>query len=218
MQDKKLLLEYMESFQPKNHTLFRDMESFAEQDKVPIMEKDALEVMLQLLQLHNSRRILEIGTAIGYSALRMAQALPQAHIVSLEKDEIRHKQALNYRELSGLQTHTTFYLTDALEESFSLESPEAFDVLFIDAAKGKYLEFFEKYTPYVKRNGLVITDNVFFKGLTATPEKASKRLLPMVQKIRTFNQMLAETPSYQTRFLPVGDGLAVSMKVENDTR
>ncbi|MGY4690418.1 O-methyltransferase [Salibacterium sp. K-3] len=216
MKDHTALLTYMESLKGKEHTLFRNMEAFAQEEKIPIMEKDSMEVMLQLLKLHDSRRVLEIGTAIGYSALRMADALPEAHIISMEKDEQSHQRALQYRKESGLDARTSFYLGDALQ-GWSLPEEEAeFDALFIDAAKGRYMDFFETYLPYVKVNGLILCDNVFFKGLAADPGQASERLRPMAEKIRTFNEYISTHPGIETTFLPVGDGLAVSLKKEKD--
>ncbi|WP_093337849.1 O-methyltransferase [Salibacterium halotolerans] len=212
MKDQSAIQTYMECLNKKDHTLFRNMEAFARDEGVPIMEKDAMEVVLQLLQVHDSRRILEIGTAIGYSALRMASALPEAHVISVEKDETSYERALEFREKSGLASRTSFHKGDALERVPILDEEDAFDVLFIDAAKGKYRNFFDTYFPYVKHNGLVISDNVFFKGLAAEPEKASGRLRPMVDKIRSFNEYLCSHPEVETSFLPVGDGVAVSRK------
>ncbi|MFD2704031.1 O-methyltransferase [Salibacterium lacus] len=212
MKDQSAIQTYMECLHGDDHTLFRNMEALAQHENIPIMEKDAMEVVLQLLKLHDSRRILEIGTAIGYSALRMASALPDARIISVEKNETAHARALEFRERSGLADRTSFYACDALDGEAFLDEEDAFDVLFIDAAKGRYRDFFDTYFPYVKKNGLVISDNVFFRGLTAEPEKASGRLRPMVDKIRTFNDYLSAHPDVRTSFLPVGDGVAVSKK------
>ncbi|RSL31581.1 O-methyltransferase [Salibacterium salarium] len=212
MYEQQDMRQYVESLHSENNELFREMQTYADQENVPIMETESMDVMLQILAVHGSKSILEIGTAIGYSALRMADALREAQIVSLEKNRDSYEKALYFRDKSDLSQYTTFYHTDALDESFALDTSQQYDVLFIDAAKGRYMDFFEQYSPYIKPNGLIISDNVFFKGWTATPEEAPKRIRPMIDKIRYYNAWLADHPLFQTRFLTVGDGLAVSVK------
>jgi len=87
-----------------------------------------------------------------------------------------------------------------------------FDCLFIDAAKGQYAKFLQLYLPLLRPGGLLITDNVLFRGLVAAPEEASKRHRPMVDKLREYNRLLAHQEELETSFLPVGDGLAVSIR------
>ncbi|SDI77072.1 O-methyltransferase [Alteribacillus bidgolensis] len=213
MYEQPEMIKYIRDLNNKPSLLFLEMEKFAENNNVPIIETEALDVMLQILHIHNSKRILEIGTAIGYSALRIANDSPERKVISLEKDKERYETALNFRSKSKLKSQTTFVHVDALDETFSLEDRSPFDVLFIDASKGKYEEFFIKYTPCLKHKGLVITDNVFFKGLAAKPEDAPRRIRSMVRKIHSYNKWLADHPSFSTKFLAVGDGLAVSQKI-----
>ncbi|MDQ0299805.1 caffeoyl-CoA O-methyltransferase [Salibacterium salarium] len=212
MDEQQNMRQYAESLCNDSNALFKEMEEYAQQQKVPIIENESINIMLQILDVHQSKKILEIGTAIGYSALRMASALQGVHVVSLEKDQKSYEKALYFREKSNVSTQTTFLHTDALAEPPVLDTSQLYDVLFIDAAKGKYIDFFERYHPYVKPNGLIISDNVFFKGWTAVPEEAPKRIRSMVQKIRYYNDWLSKHPSFKTRFLTVGDGLAVSIK------
>ncbi|MFB4164827.1 O-methyltransferase [Alteribacillus sp. JSM 102045] len=213
MYDQPEMKKYIRQLNKEPGHLFYEMEKYAEINNVPIIETEALEVMLQILEAHNSKRVIEIGTAIGYSALCIANHLPEAKVVSLEIDEERYNTALSFRNKSDLVSQTEFILADALDDTLSLDDHPLFDVLFIDAAKGKYEKYFNKYTPYLKQNGLIITDNVFFKGFVINPEKSPKRIRPMVRKIHSYNEWLADHPSFSTRFLSVGDGLAVSKKV-----
>mgnify|MGYP001306819373 CR=1 FL=1 len=213
MYNQEELKKYLQYMNQESNPLFLAMEAYAAENKIPIMEKEALDVMLQLLQLHNSKRILEIGTAIGYSALKMASALPDAHVVSLERDAARYEKAQEFRHQTSLSNQTTFYLTDTLKTELIFENNQEFDVLFIDAAKGKNKEFLTKYLPLLTENALVITDNVFFKGMVAGGVEIPKRFLPMVRKLRDYNEWLRNHEEFQTRFLAVGDGIAVSKKI-----
>lgn len=187
------------------------MEEYAQQHGVPIMESAGIETMLQLLRIQQPESILEVGTAIGYSALRMAFALPDTKIITLERDEERYSLAAEYIKAAGMQERITQIKGDAL-----LLEPEAskyapYDVIFIDAAKGQYRRFFELYSQSLKPGGLIITDNVLFKGLVYDEQGIeSKRVRNLVKKIDEFNRWLAGHQGFDTVILPIGDGVAVS--------
>nr|WP_269448467.1 O-methyltransferase [Metabacillus kandeliae] len=213
MHEDKLQL-YLESLIPSEPEYIRDMEEYAKENQVPIMEKAGMNVLLQLLRLHSPAAILEIGTAIGYSAIRMAQALPNTRIVTLERDEERYKEAVRRVESAGLSGRITVLFGDALELSGEVSGRMPFDALFIDAAKGQYRRFFELYEPMLSANGIIITDNVLFRGLVAEdPEEIeSKRIRSLAAKIHYYNEWLVSHPDYMTSIIPAGDGIALSIK------
>ena len=119
--------------------IITEMETYARAHDVPIMEKEGIAFMLDVIQTHGCRRILEIGTAIGYSAIRMALVHEDIHVVSIERDEQRWQEACRNVEKAGLSSRITLILGDALETEIDGE----FDFLFIDAAKAQYTRFFE---------------------------------------------------------------------------
>jgi len=207
-----ILHSYIEALIPKRNLLFTEMESFAEEHKVPIMELVGIETLLQLLRMKDASKILEVGTAIGYSALRMAEALPNADIVTIERDEERIAIAEQYIKRSGDAERIILIKGDALEVCDQVAEQGPFDVIFIDAAKGQYQRFFELYAKYLQTDGMIITDNVLFKGLVAETEIESKRIRNLVRKINNFNHWLMEHPEYHTVILPVGDGIAISKR------
>ena len=207
-----ILHSYIEALIPKRNLLFTEMESFAEEHKVPIMELVGIETLLQLLRMKDASKILEVGTAIGYSALRMAEALPNAEIVTIERDEERIAIAEQYINRSGDAERIILIKGDALEVCDQVAEQGPFDVIFIDAAKGQYQRFFELYAKYLQTDGMIITDNVLFKGLVAETEIESKRIRNLVRKINNFNHWLMEHPEYHTVILPVGDGIAISKR------
>jgi predicted O-methyltransferase YrrM len=209
--DKKLL-SYIEGLIPERHPLLSEMETYAEVHHVPIMELSGIETMLQLLRIHRSKKILEIGTAIGYSALRMASALPNAQIVTLERDEERFIAAVEFINRSNHREQITLLKGDALELPDKVSGHAPFDAIFIDAAKGQYQKFFEIYSKFLSKDGIIITDNVLFKGLVVEEEIDSKRTRNLVKKIADFNRWLMNHPDYDSVILPVGDGVALSKR------
>lgn len=209
--DEKLQ-SYIDELIPARNPLFMEMEDFAKQHHIPIMELAGIETMLQLLRVQQSKKILEVGTAIGYSALRMADALPNARIVTIERDQERIQKAKQFIGRSENSQQITLIEGDALEVEDTVRSHASFDAIFIDAAKGQYKKFFELYSRYLHEDGIIVTDNVLFKGLVAVSEIESKRTRNLVGKIVEFNRWLMNHPEYYTVILPVGDGVAISKR------
>ncbi len=203
---------YLEGLLPKRDEIIEEMEHYAKENNVPIMELVGIETMLQILRISQPIRILEIGTAIGYSAIRMAQALPGTKIVTLERDEERYKKALENIERTGTGSQIKVILGDALEVGDEVKKHGEFDYIFIDAAKGQYRHFFDIYEKCLSKDGLIVTDNVLFKGLVAEEEIENKRIRNLVTKIKAYNEWLIKHPDYQTTILPVGDGVALSKR------
>ncbi|MFN2745129.1 MULTISPECIES: O-methyltransferase [Bacillus] len=191
-----------------------ELEYYAEEHGVPIMEPTGIEALLQLLSLKNPKKILEIGTAIGYSAIRMALHLPEADILTIERDEKRYHEALKNIKSFQMENRIRVIFGDALSESDAVQSMAPYDALFIDAAKGQYQKFFTMYEKMLADDGIIFTDNVLFKGLVAggCDQIESKRIKKLVSKIDHYNHWLMDHPDYQTAILPIGDGLAVSKK------
>ncbi|WP_456273940.1 O-methyltransferase [Bacillus sp. AK031] len=203
---------YIESLIQGRNPLLTEMEEFAHKENVPIMELPGIETLLQVLRIQKPARILEIGTAIGYSALRMTEALPGAEIVTLERDEQRYNQALEFVSRSSQKDQVTILFGDALELEKEVEEKGPYDAIFIDAAKGQYKKFFDLYTPFLSNEGVIYSDNVLFKGMVAEETVENKRIRQMVKKIKEYNDWLMDHPDYLTVIIPVGDGLAVSKR------
>lgn len=203
---------YVDQLNNIDSHLFQEMEEYAKEHRIPIIDKDSLTVLLELLRIHQSKKIIEIGTAIGYSALQMVHHLQDAKVISFEKDENRYQVAMRFRDNSKYHDRVTFVHEDALTANVIQEND--YDALFIDAAKGKNQSFFEKYTNYLRPGALVITDNVLFKGYVLHPELAPKRWRSLAKKVQAYNEWLKNHPGYETTFLNIGDGLAVSSKKE----
>ncbi|MFD1850196.1 O-methyltransferase [Oceanobacillus bengalensis] len=207
----KQIGDYLIQTLPKQQDWVIELEEQAAIDRVPIMDKAGMHLVMQLIRITKPKRILEIGTAIGYSALRMKGAYPDTTIVTIEKDENRFQQAINNIRQQNKNGEIDVIHGDALEEMTRLTG-KTFNLIFIDAAKGQYKRFFELAVPLLADNGIIITDNVLFRGHVANPEETPKRYKNMVEKIRDYNQYLNEHPLFHTSIIPIGDGVAVSYK------
>ncbi|MEK4028721.1 MULTISPECIES: O-methyltransferase [Bacillaceae] len=207
-----IIHHYIESLIKSRAPLFIEMEAFAKEHGVPIMEPAGIEAMLQIMRIQQPKRILEIGTAIGYSALRMAAALPETEIITIERDESRYQQAIDYIHRSDCKSRIEVLFGDALDLIAEAGKKGPYDAIFIDAAKGQYTRFFEGYSAFLVPEGTVYTDNVLFKGYVAGIPVESKRMINLVKKIQSYNEWLMNHPDFDTAIIPVGDGLAVSRK------
>lgn len=206
------LQTYIENKIPTRTALFQEMEEYADEENVPIMELIGIEALLQILRIHHPKKILEVGTAIGYSALRMSFALPDTKIITIERDEERAQMAEKYIERAGRKDQILLIRGDALEVEELINDFGPFDAIFIDAAKGQYQKFFEMYSKLLSKNGIILTDNILFKGLVSQDHIENKRIRSLVKKIDLFNDWLMNHPDYDTAIFPVGDGIAISKK------
>jgi len=200
---------YVTGLIPPRSPLLARLEREAAEEGIPIVQLPTAQTIRMLLQLHRPQSILEVGTAIGYSTIWMAEAAPEARIVTMDIDEQRLERARANIAEAGLSERIEILNRDA---TLGLPDTYQFDCLFIDAAKGQYRTFLDLYLPLLREGGLVLSDNVLFRGLVAAPEEAGKRQRRLVDKLRQFNTCLAQHPQLETTFVPVGDGLAVSLK------
>lgn len=206
---------YIDSLIPARDDFFGAMEEAAHKDNIPIMEPAAMEVMLQFLRVMKPKKVLEVGTAIGYSALRMAQALPETEIITLERDEERAVQANEYIKKAGASDRITVVEGDALELADLTVRKGPYDAIFIDAAKGQYERFFSIYSGLLEEEGCIFSDNVLFRGLVAQEDTDThpRRFRNMIKRMRSYNENLMARKEFVTTIIPVGDGLAISRKV-----
>ncbi|WP_106497065.1 O-methyltransferase [Lentibacillus sp. Marseille-P4043] len=206
------LTGYLTQLLPEQENWVLELEKQAKEDHVPIMDPVGIHFLMQVIKLRKPASILEIGAAIGYSALRMIQANPAATVLTIERDEQRYKQALYNIEKQQKQDKIDVIFGDALEKAEDIVAKGPFDLLFIDAAKGQYQRFFELYSQAISKGGLIITDNVLFKGYVADPDKVHPRYAKLGKKIRKYNDWLMQNPDYTTSIVPIGDGVAISIK------
>ena len=191
----------------------KEIKQYAEENNVPIMQEEGIDFIITFIIKHQIKSILEIGTAIGYSAIMMALANPDIKITTIEKDEKRYLEALKNVKKLELENRITLIFNEA--ENVILESE--FDMLLIDAAKAQNKRFFELFEHNVKVGGFILTDNMFFHGLVEKEESeiTSRNVLGIVRKIKQYATFLEKNPSFETNIYRAGDGIAVSKKIED---
>ena len=180
------------------------------EDHIPIIMDDTLEVVGKILEESKPKRILEIGTAVGYSAIRFSKYLVEdGYIDTIERDEERVKEAKKNVSALDLEDKIHIFEGDALEILPTLEGP--YDVVFIDAAKGKYPIFLSEALRMLTNNGIIVADNVLYKGYVMSDYNKHKQRTA-VRGLREFLKNLDENENLETEILEVGDGLAISRR------
>ena len=184
-----------------------EMEEYAKKNNIPIMMSDGIEFLEHFIKENNIKHILEIGTAIGYSAIKMALISEDIYITTIERDEERYNEAIKNIKKMDLGNQINVILDDA----FNIDMDFKFDLIFIDAAKAQYIKFFEKFKKNLKDDGVIISDNLKFHGLVDSEEKIeSRNVRGLVRKIKDYNKFLQENKEFKTTFVDIGDGIAIS--------
>ena len=182
------------------------------QNHIPIIMDDTLETINSLLSNMKINRILEIGTAVGYSAICFTKYLTEnGKIDTIERDSERVKEAFENIKKAEVEDKINIYEGDAVEILPTLN--EKYDVVFIDAAKGKYPFFLHEATRLINENGIILADNVLYKGYVLSDYNKHKQRTA-VTHLREYLKEVQENPKFDTQILDVGDGLAVS-KIKN---
>lgn len=195
--------------------IIKDMERYAEVNNVPIIERESIEFIRKYIELNNVKTILELGTAIGYSAILMASVSEDVEVTTIERDEKKYREAVKNVNACDLDKRIEIVFNDALDVNLA---GHKYDLIFIDAAKGQYIKFFEKFENYLNPGGVIITDNIKFHGLVENKEQIeSKNVLGLVNKIEKYIEFLKENDEYTTKFYDIGDGLSVSFR-KNDEK
>ena len=179
-------------------------------DNIPIMQTEGLTFMCERLNECQASSVLEIGSAVGYSAIFMALHVKDLKIDTIERDETRHLEAVKNVSEFNLNDQITLHLADALEFDESLLKHAPYDLLFIDAAKAQYQKFFEKYVGYVKEDGIILVDNLDFHGMIFDIEHINNRnTKQLVKKIKRFKEWILNNENYESEYYPVGDGIVL---------
>ena len=188
------------------------LRKYGEENRVPIIPVDTANVLRTLIVMNKPVRILEIGTAIGYSAALMAEFPWVEEIITLERDQEMAEIARENFKKHGLENKVKIIVGDARETIQKLNGE--FDFIFIDAAKGHYLEFLMYSSKFLKLGGLFVCDNVLFRGMLADHTKFKRRKVTIVKRLKKFLEFISNCPELQTSVLSVGDGLSVSVKLD----
>lgn len=203
------IIRYIRDCLPASEGLLAEMERYAAEYAVPISQPESIRLLELLARLGGAERILEIGTAIGYSAIRLALA-SGGHVDTVERSAELASLARTYISRAALEGQICVIEGDAAAVLPDLT--EGYDLIFLDAAKAQYQAFFPHCVRLLRRGGLLVSDNVLYKGMTATDELLQHRKRTIVKRLRAYLEMLKEHPLFDTAVLPVGDGIALSLR------
>lgn len=198
----KMKVDFLES------DSIQEIKNCAAQNAVPIVRDEGLEFILNFIEKNGAKRILEIGTGIGYSAIMFAKCAADILVFTIESDAERYEQAKKNIASENLSQRVICFFGDAMEFDFA----EKFDLIFIDGPKAQYIKFFEKFKNNLAQGGAILSDNLFFHGmvqdLSMTHNYSTKKL---VKKIRKYIEFLKANEEFETEFFEQGDGISVSV-------
>ena len=187
----------------------RELEEYAKINNIPIMQKDGILYLINYIKENNIKNILEIGSAIGYSSIMMASINSDIRITTIERDKDRYDLAVSNIKKYNLDNQINIIYGDAVD----IDINGMYDLIFIDAAKGKNIFFFEKYKNNLVKRGTIITDNLSFQGLVEDNSLIrTKNQKGIVNKIKDFISFLDNNDEFDTEYIPVGDKIAISKR------
>ena len=187
----------------------RELEEYAKINNIPIMQKDGILYLINYIKENNIKNILEIGSAIGYSSIMMASINSDIRITTIERDKDRYDLAVFNIKKYNLDKQINIIYGDAVDTDIT----GMYDLIFIDAAKGKNIFFFEKYKNNLVKGGTIITDNLSFHGLVEDNSLIrTKNQKGIVNKIKDFISFLDNNDEFDTEYIPVGDKIAISKR------
>ncbi len=195
--------------------LIIEMEKYASEKNIPIIEKKSIAYIMNFIKENNIKSILEIGSAIGYSSILMATVGSNITITTIEKDEQRYMECVKNVKKAEFDKRINIVYQDALE--INLSDDTKYDMIFIDAAKGQYIKFFEKFKYFLKEDGFIISDNLNFHGYVGhSSELENGSLKSLVEKIEGYKDFLENNEEFTTKFIDVGDGLSISQRKKSE--
>lgn len=218
-QDLQLFLRHM---LPDPDTLQQEMMAYAEEHHISIVEPEVGHLLQMLVKLLQPVHVLEIGTAIGFSTIFMAKALPaHGRLITIELVAERQQRACSYFARAGVENKIESIVDDArswlpkfIEQSAETQTHTLFDLIFLDAAKGQYPDFLDMADKILKPGGLIIADNVLLNGWVVHFNYPERRKKTMVYRMKDFLESFKTNQAYQCSILPLGDGVALIRKEE----
>ena len=211
------ITSYIREKTTHNNPMLLGLEEYARENKVPIAEPETARLLSVLTKLIKPKRILEVGCAIGYSSAIMSQGLaPNGEIITIEYDAKTAEIARNNIKKAGLSDKITVVEGDAKDYLSYIDEDESFDIVFLDGPKAHYLFMLDDAVRLLKKGGLLISDNILFKGMTADDDHFARRKVTIINRLREYIDALMAHPQLETSILSHGDGVTLSVKTMSD--
>ncbi|MDO4778645.1 MAG: O-methyltransferase [Tissierellia bacterium] len=210
----EIVTEYIDGLYKSNgkSKFIEELRDYGEEKNIPIIRRDVQEFIKTIIRIYKPKKILEIGTAIGFSSILFAKYTDDdADITTLEINEDMYNIAQNNIQKYGFENKIKVVLGDALETMKKLDGKD-YDMVFIDAAKGQYIQYLNLVLPILSEKAIILSDNILYKGMIADENLVTKRNKTIVKRIRKYLDLLLNSDDIHTSILPIGDGLAISYK------
>jgi predicted O-methyltransferase YrrM len=204
-------LEYLSSFRKKPDTLIDEMEAYAKEHNVPILSWESADFLEQLVLAKNPRRVLELGTAIAYSSIRIARNLTGKSVIhTIEKSADNISVAKEFIAKSGLGARIKLLEGDSINVMPQLK--KKYDLIFLDTDKEDYKRLFDYSLVLLRKGGLLVVDNLLWHGFAAST-RVPLQYKESTNHIREFNSLFMNQPNLKSSILPIGDGIGLGVKV-----
>ena len=206
------ITEFLRKDIPRRNDLLGELEEYAEVNSVPIVQPETAQFLEVITKIKRPERILEIGCAIGYSAMLMAEGLAEnGSITTLEWDKDMAELARENIKKAGLENTINVINRDAKEVLPTLTGE--YDIIFLDGPKAHYIHMLNDCVRLLKKGGILIADNVLYKGMTADPEHVVRRKITIVKRLQHFIGAQMQHPELRASLLPLGDGVTIAVKI-----
>lgn len=209
--------DYIREKTVTKNELLRELERYAEEHSVPIAEPETARLLSVLTRIHRPKRILEVGCAIGYSSILMSDCLADGgKITTIEYDEGMVKTARENIERAGLSDKIEVIHGDAKDYLSYIDEDECFDMIFLDGPKAHYIYMLDDAVRLLKKGGVLISDNILFKGMVCDEEHFVRRKVTIINRLKEYIDALMTHPQLESSILSQGDGVTVSVKTVSD--
>jgi predicted O-methyltransferase YrrM len=210
--NKNYIEEYIRMLIKEEEKL-TDIREYAEKNNVPIIHPEVKQLLKVLIKIKKPKRILEVGTAIGYSAMVMAESMPKdGTIITIERNPEMIEIAKKNIDSKGYSEKIQIIEGDA--ENILSSFNDKVDMVFLDGAKGRYQDFLDFILKNLEPEGIIVADNVLFKGMVASEDLVVRRKKTIVKRMRSYLEHISENESLDTSIIPIGDGVAISYNKE----
>ena len=207
------ITQYIREELPGTEGLLKSLELYAEKNSVPIVQPETAKLLLSLVYLKRPEHILEVGCAIGYSAMLMSEGLAEhGRITTVEYNRKMAGFARKQIEKAGLTDQITVVEADAKEYLPAIPGEGVYDMIFLDGPKAHYVYMLGDCVRLLKKGGLLVADNILYKGMTAEDSLVIRRKITIVKRLRAFIHELTHRRDLVTSVIPIGDGVTISVK------
>ena len=208
------ITDYLRSHMTHNDNFLHSLEAYAEKNSVPIIEPESAQFLTVMCRIKKPKKILEVGTAIGYSSILMAQNTPKStKIITLEYSEEMVHIARDNVKKAGYADRIDVIEADAKDYLSYIDDENSFDMIFLDGPKAHYVNMLDECVRLLKKGGILISDNILYKGMTADDNHVVRRKITIVKRLRDYIDALMAHKELHTSILPLGDGVTISVKI-----